>query len=79
MIWRTYGLSKVSDAAFEDIFTDLSNNPWSTISAIANRVPWSRATVANVITILRSEASVKRCAGPYGGYCYKVVNSPLDK
>jgi len=79
MIWRTYGLSKVSDAAFEDILTDLSDNPWSTISDVASRVPWSRATVANVVNLLRSEAAVKRCNGPYGAYCYKVVESPLDK
>jgi ribosomal protein S25 len=58
----------VSDTAFEQVFSDLSNNPASTVRDVASRTGWSIGTVTNVTVHLRNEGSIKRGKNEKGPY-----------
>ena len=61
----------VSDAAFEDVQTDIQNNPWSTVNDIVSRTEWSRGTVVNAISQLREDRAVSRGKLSNGVYIYR--------
>ena len=63
----------VSDKAFEQVFSDICDNPASTVRDVVNRTGWSIGTVTNVTIHLRNEGSIKRGKNGKGEYIFTII------